>query len=149
MVRNITIRKGKIILQKSAFPHNHAFFISQGNLRMSRYPFWSLLILHQQSSEINPPRKLEHLSSQTCYIAVGGKKSNFQCAQTQTKSFGWCIFFCIIVTTLLSLYQYTLYFPPKLCKIKSSKFLMLEDFTWGLKGTYHILLIQTSMIHCE
>ena len=46
-------------------------------------------------------------------VEVGGKKSKFQCAQTQTKSWGQCNF-CMILTALLSIYQYTLLFQPNL-----------------------------------
>ena len=66
-VWNSTILKGKIIL-RSAIQHYHAFFISQGNLRMSTNQFWSLLNIRQKPAKNFPSRKLEYLSPQTCYI---------------------------------------------------------------------------------
>ena len=48
---------------------------SQGNLRMSRDQFWSLLILLQKSAKNYPSQKLEHICPQTCFIASqSGKK---------------------------------------------------------------------------
>ena len=41
---------------KSAIPHHNTFFISQGNLRMSRDQFWSLLILRQKFIKNYCPR---------------------------------------------------------------------------------------------
>mgnify|MGYP007038730448 CR=1 FL=1 len=66
--------KGKNNFTKSAIPHHHGLFKSQGNLRMSRDQFWSLLILRRKSAENYPSRKLEYLSHQPCYIASQGGK---------------------------------------------------------------------------
>ena len=50
-VRNITVTKEKNYCKKSAIPYYHKLFKSQGNMRMVRVQFRSLLILRRKSAK--------------------------------------------------------------------------------------------------
>ena len=64
-----------------------------------------------------------------------GNKTKFSVCSNTNQNVGSMQFFCMILTILLSLYQYTLFFQPNLSEIKSETNPNLADFTERLRGT--------------